>query len=179
MKIKKLNTINITIEKFLQNPLKFLKKSKKKIVLILKNNNPIAYIFNKKKVTNIFNKIKKYQKKNCKNNFNKIMSIEKFNLKNKIEKKFSMHDNWKPDKNFIKKAAIWGIKIKKNVSKSELKSFIDYWKVEGRFLHNIQWQQKLAYSLKITRSVKPKKYIYDDNKIYKKNNFIPDGFRDK
>ncbi|WP_343154800.1 DnaT-like ssDNA-binding domain-containing protein [Buchnera aphidicola (Pseudoregma panicola)] len=178
MNIKKLNTLNITIENFLKNPLKFLEKSKKKIILISKNNNSMVYIFNKKKITKIFNKIKKYKKKNCKNNFNKIMSIEKFNLKNKIEKKFSMHDNWKPGKNFIKKASIWGIKIIKNVSKSELKSFIDYWKAEGRFLHNIQWQQKLAYSLQVTRSIKSKKYIHN-NKICKKNNFIPDGFRDK
>ncbi|BGI51264.1 MAG: hypothetical protein BucCj_0200 [Buchnera aphidicola (Ceratovacuna japonica)] len=176
MSVKKSNILNVSIENFLKNPLKFLKKTKKKTILISKKNNSKVYILSKKLTKKKFNEIKKYKKNNCTNNFNKIMSIEELNKKNKIENKFSMHDNWKPDKNFIKRAAIWGIKIEKNVSKNELKSFIDYWKLEGRFLHDIQWQQKLAYSLNVTRS---KKYIYNNKEICKKDNFIPDGFRDK
>ncbi|WP_343189107.1 DnaT-like ssDNA-binding domain-containing protein [Buchnera aphidicola (Chaitoregma tattakana)] len=179
MNIKNMNTLNITIENFLKNPFKFLKQSKKKIILILKNDIPVTCITNFKFIKKNFEKLKKYEKKKRYDKFSKIISTEQLNNNYNTTNKFAMHDNWHPDKNFIQKASIWGIKIKNNVSKSELKSFIDYWKAERRFLYHIQWQQKLAYSLKITRSSKHKMFQEEPNKIYKKNNFVPDGFRDK
>ncbi|WP_343189965.1 DnaT-like ssDNA-binding domain-containing protein [Buchnera aphidicola] len=179
MEIKKLNLFKVTIENFLKEPSKYLKKTKKKTILILEKNAPKTYIINNYILKKIFKKIKIYKKKIDNDISKKIISIEKFNSKNKIQNKFAMYKNWNPDKNFIKKAAMWGIEIKKKVSRSELNLFIDYWKAEGRILHHIQWEQKLAYSLKITRASKHNKNISKSNKIYIKKNYIPDGFRDK
>ncbi|WP_343188237.1 DnaT-like ssDNA-binding domain-containing protein [Buchnera aphidicola (Ceratoglyphina bambusae)] len=179
MNMKKINSLNETIENFIKNPLKILYKSKKEIISIVKNDMPVMYIFSPKSIKKIISKNNKYIKKKKIKRFNNIINKKILESKLKMNHKFSMHKNWKPDKDFLKKASIWGININKKVSKNELNAFIDYWEAEGRFLHNIQWQQKLAYSLKITRSIKSKVYKNEINKICSKNSIIPDGFRDK
>ena len=96
----------------------------------------------------------------------------------KINKKFSMHPHWMPDKDFIRHAALWGIILTKEASKTELAAFISYWQAEGCFFYHIQWQQKLARSLQKSRSI--------EYKLQKKRDItytptpdktIPHGFR--
>jgi hypothetical protein len=66
--------------------------------------------------------------------------------------KFQMHDNWKPDPQFAKRASQWGINLKTEITPFELAEFITYWKAEGKAFHHDQWQQKLARSVQQSRA---------------------------
>lgn len=57
---------------------------------------------------------------------------------------FLMHDEWKPDPDFIKLSKEWGSPVSKAVTSGELRQFIDYWKCEEQAFNQFQWQQKLA-----------------------------------
>ncbi|WP_343189476.1 DnaT-like ssDNA-binding domain-containing protein [Buchnera aphidicola] len=156
--------IGTNLKNFLKNPLKILKKIKKKKLIIFKKKIPIMYILNIK----TFNKLLKYKIK-YKNYKKKIKKTEK-------NKKFIMHKHWKPDKNFLKQASLWGIKLYKTATKTELASFISYWNAEKRSFYHIQWQQKLARNLQQIRNMIniKKKNINNISKLEYK---IPYGFR--
>ncbi|MCL8154070.1 DnaT-like ssDNA-binding domain-containing protein [Enterobacter roggenkampii] len=57
---------------------------------------------------------------------------------------FLMHLDWKPDSDFVEQSKDWGTPVENGVRKTELASFIDFWKCEGIELNQYQWQQKLA-----------------------------------
>lgn len=57
---------------------------------------------------------------------------------------FFMHLDWKPDPDFVEQSKDWGTPVENAVRKTELASFIDFWKCEGIELNQYQWQQKLA-----------------------------------
>lgn len=57
---------------------------------------------------------------------------------------FLMFDDWKPDQDFIEQSKGWGTPVENTVRKTELVSFIDFWKCEDTQLNQFQWQQKLA-----------------------------------
>ncbi|TBL60752.1 DnaT-like ssDNA-binding domain-containing protein [Hafnia alvei] len=57
---------------------------------------------------------------------------------------FLMHLGWKPDPDFVEQSKGWGTPVENAVRKTELASFIDFWKCEGIELNQYQWQQKLA-----------------------------------
>lgn len=57
---------------------------------------------------------------------------------------FFMHLDWKPDPDFAEQSKHWGTPVENGVRKTELASFIDFWKCEGIELNQYQWQQKLA-----------------------------------
>ncbi|QIE01790.1 primosomal protein DnaT [Buchnera aphidicola] len=165
MKILVSDKINIDI--FCQNPTKIIEHANKGIIEILENNSTIFYVITPKTFNKIFNS--QYNLTNHKN----IKTIN-------INKKFSMHSHWRPDKNFIRQAALWGIILTEEVSKSELAAFISYWEAEGCFFYHIQWQQKLARSLQKSRSIQytlPKKR--DITSIPTPDQTVPYGFRGK
>lgn len=156
---------NITLSSFCKNPTQIIKSKKNNIVSISKNKKILFYIVHP----------------DC---LKKLFDIEKYNLQNKITekekkiiKKFSMHAHWKPDEDFIKKSALWGISLDKEVSQYELASFISYWEAEGCFFHHIQWQQKLARSLERSRSINSIKQKNDITYIPIPDEKIPEGFR--
>ncbi|QCI19611.1 MAG: primosomal protein DnaT [Buchnera aphidicola (Brevicoryne brassicae)] len=157
---------NTTLDLFCKNPIQILETSNNGAVTILKNNTPIFYA-----VTPFFLK--------------KIFDLEYDSVyknvkKQNINKKFSMHSQWIPDKDFIHQAALWGIMLNKEVSKSELAAFISYWEVEGCFFHHIQWQQKLARSLQKSRSINNfQQKKRDVTYIPTPDQTIPNGFRGK
>lgn len=92
--------------------------------------------------------------------------------------KFQMHDNWKPDPQFIRRASQWGINLKTEITPFELADFITYWKAEGKAFHHDQWQQKLARSVQQSRA-RPvaQQQRRDINEVPEPDKTIPEGFR--
>lgn len=92
--------------------------------------------------------------------------------------KFQMRDNWKPDPQFIQRAALWGITLKTDITPFELAEFITYWKAEGKAFHHDQWQQKLARSVQQSRA-RPvaQQQRRDINDVPEPDKTIPEGFR--
>ncbi|EDW9225217.1 primosomal protein DnaT, partial [Salmonella enterica subsp. enterica serovar Javiana] len=66
--------------------------------------------------------------------------------------KFAMYPAWQPDADFQRQAALWGVALREPVTAEELAAFIAYWQAESKVFHHIQWQQKLARSVQISRS---------------------------
>ncbi|HFI7734329.1 TPA: DnaT-like ssDNA-binding domain-containing protein [Escherichia coli] len=92
--------------------------------------------------------------------------------------KFQMHDNWKPDPQFTRRASQWGINLKTDITPFELADFITYWKAEGKAFHHDQWQQKLARSVQLSRT-RPvaQQQRRDINDVPEPDKTIPEGFR--
>ncbi|WP_320745688.1 DnaT-like ssDNA-binding domain-containing protein [Enterobacter cloacae] len=92
--------------------------------------------------------------------------------------KFQMHDDWKPDPQFIRRASQWGINLKADITPFELADFITYWKAEGKAFHHDQWQQKLARSVQQSRA-RPiaLQQRRDINDVPEPDKTIPQGFR--
>ncbi|OJH26000.1 DnaT-like ssDNA-binding domain-containing protein [Enterobacter kobei] len=92
--------------------------------------------------------------------------------------KFQMRDDWKPDQQFIQRAALWGITLKSGITPFELAEFITYWKAEGKAFHHDQWQQKLARSVQQSRA-RPVSHQQrrDINDVPEPDKAIPQGFR--
>ncbi|WIF61387.1 DnaT-like ssDNA-binding domain-containing protein [Enterobacter cloacae] len=91
--------------------------------------------------------------------------------------KFQMHDDWKPDQQFIHRAALWGITLKTEITPFELADFITYWKAEGKAFHHDQWQQKLARSVQQSRARPVAQQRRDINDVPEPDKAIPQGFR--
>ena len=66
--------------------------------------------------------------------------------------KFAMYAGWQPDADFQRLAALWGIALSQPVTPEELAAFVAYWQAEGKVFHHVQWQQKLARSVQISRA---------------------------
>ncbi|QCI24686.1 primosomal protein DnaT [Buchnera aphidicola (Rhopalosiphum padi)] len=158
---------NITLDLFCKNPVQIIEKEKNGTIAISKNKKTLFYVITPKVLKNLFD-VEKYGLKN-----------ETTKKEKKVIEKFPMHSNWIPDKDFIQKAALWGISLNEEVSKYELASFISYWKAEGFFFHHIQWQQKLARSLERSRSMNLIKQKRDITYIPVPDQKTPDGFRGK
>lgn len=91
--------------------------------------------------------------------------------------KFPMYVDWQPDADFQRLAALWGIALSQPVTPEELAAFIAYWQAEGKVFHHVQWQQKLARSVQISRASNGGQPRRDVNAIGEPDNHIPRGFR--
>lgn len=91
--------------------------------------------------------------------------------------KFTLPEGWRPDPDFIHRAALWGINLKTEVTPFELADFITYWKAEGKAFHHDQWQQKLARSVQATRAKPVPQQRRDVNAVPEPDDVIPPGFR--
>lgn len=91
--------------------------------------------------------------------------------------KFAMYPAWQPDADFQRQAALWGVALREPVTAEELAAFIAYWQAEGKVFHHIQWQQKLARSVQISRSSNGGMPQRDINSVSEPDNHIPPGFR--
>ncbi|HFZ8994919.1 TPA: primosomal protein DnaT [Citrobacter freundii] len=91
--------------------------------------------------------------------------------------KFAMYPDWRPDADFQRQAALWGVALKAPVSAEELASFVAYWQAEGKVFHHVQWQQKLARSLQISRASNDGLPKRDVNSVSEPDAHIPPGFR--
>ncbi|MDU5473991.1 MULTISPECIES: DnaT-like ssDNA-binding domain-containing protein [unclassified Pantoea] len=65
--------------------------------------------------------------------------------------KFAMHPNWDVSPDFEQRAALWGRAVPARMNRQSwqpvLHSFIAYWQAEGKFFHQVQWEQKFATQL--------------------------------
>ncbi len=91
--------------------------------------------------------------------------------------KFAMYAGWQPDADFQRLAALWGIGLSQPVTPEELASFVAYWQAEGKVFHHVQWQQKLARSVLMSRNSQGGAAKRDVNAISEPDNQIPPGFR--
>ncbi|MEY8711173.1 primosomal protein DnaT [Mangrovibacter phragmitis] len=91
--------------------------------------------------------------------------------------KFAMYSGWAPDADFLRQAALWGIILATPVAAEELAAFTSYWQAEGKVFHHIQWQQKLARHLQISRQANGNTARRDISQISRPDESIPDGFR--
>lgn len=94
--------------------------------------------------------------------------------------KFAMFDDWQPDPDLVRRAAIWGISLKTPPQATEIAEFVTYWKAEGKFFAQAQWEQKLARNVQqrrsrtVTYSAPQKRDIHDFGSMSYET---PEGFR--
>lgn len=91
--------------------------------------------------------------------------------------KFAMYADWRPDDDFQRMAALWGMMLREPVTPEELAAFVAYWQAEGKVFHHVQWQQKLARSVQMGRAANGGAPKRDVNTLSQPDNCIPDGFR--
>lgn len=91
--------------------------------------------------------------------------------------KFAMYPGWEPDADFQRMATLWGINLSSPVTAEELASFIAYWQAEGKVFHHIQWQQKLARNIQLSRAGSNGIAKRDINILSQPDREIPPGFR--
>ncbi|CAM7600315.1 MULTISPECIES: primosomal protein DnaT [Citrobacter] len=91
--------------------------------------------------------------------------------------KFAMYPDWRPDDDFQRQAALWGVALREPVTAEELAAFVAYWQAEGKVFHHVQWQQKLARSVQIGRASNGGLPKRDVNTVSEPDNQIPPGFR--
>ncbi|MBK4775842.1 primosomal protein DnaT [Candidatus Pantoea edessiphila] len=178
MPVKILSSRIISLYSFCQNPISSLKKSEGGILAILKNYTPVMYAITPERLAQLLALEVKSMSKN--NN----MLIENTLIHNKIHTniytpvgKYVMYDGWKPDSDFIRQAAVWGIPLTNPITDAELSGFISYWQAEGSLFHHIQWQQKFARNLQIIRANNFDKSKTNITQISNPNLNIPEGFR--
>lgn len=91
--------------------------------------------------------------------------------------KFAMYPDWRPDDDFPRLAALWGIALSAPATPEELASFITYWQAEGKVFHHVQWQQKLARSIQTGRASSGGQPPRDNSMMSEPDKSIPFGFR--
>lgn len=91
--------------------------------------------------------------------------------------KFAMYAGWQPDAEFLRLSALWGIALNEPVTPEELAAFVAYWQAEGKVFHHVQWQQKLARSVQMSRANHNGQPKRDLNTVSEPDNHIPPGFR--
>ena len=91
--------------------------------------------------------------------------------------KFALYAGWQPDADFQRQAALWGIALSQPVTPEELAAFVAYWQAEGKVFHHVQWQQKLARSVQISRASNGGQPKRDVNSVSEPDSHIPRGFR--
>lgn len=94
--------------------------------------------------------------------------------------KFAMFEGWKPDDDFQRRAAVWGMTIRTQPEETEIAEFTTYWCSEQKFFTQMQWEQKLARSIVQRRSkptVAPQSRMRDITVMPEPDKAIPDGWR--
>ncbi|PPI86292.1 primosomal protein DnaT [Candidatus Pantoea edessiphila] len=166
----------ISLSSFCQNPINSLKDSDTGILAILQNYTPVMYAITPERLTQLLALENRFKQKNnilMKSSFYNNLNLNTFTPIGK----YAMYDGWKPDSDFIRQAAIWGIPLNKSVTNTELSAFTSYWHAEGSLFHHVQWQQKLARHLQMTRTNNFDKSKNNITQLPNSNFNIPEGFR--
>ena len=171
MSEKILTTSTSSLKDFCQNPITVLQSSEQGTVAVFDNNKPVFYVITSNRLANLL------ALETGLNSLNVNMISKNCDYLDNTTPtgKFPMYSKWQPDKDFLRTAALWGIVFKEPVTPEELASFSTYWQAEGKVFHHIQWQQKLARSVQMSRSAKNNRR--DINTISQPENHIPKGFR--
>lgn len=90
--------------------------------------------------------------------------------------KFAMYAGWQPDADFQRPPRC-GYCPEPAGYPEELAAFVAYWQAEGKVFHHVQWQQKLARSVQISRASNGGQPKRDVNSVSEPDSHIPRGFR--
>ncbi|ALD14994.1 primosomal protein DnaI [Buchnera aphidicola (Aphis glycines)] len=162
--MKILTSKNIHLDIFCKNPIHIINESTNGVLSISKNKKILFYVITPTVLKKMFDLEYSFE-------------TEDISKEEKIKQKFSMHPKWTPDKDFLRKAALWGIILDEEVSSHELNAFISYWEAESCFFYHVQWEQKLARSLQKVRAFNLLKKQKDITYIPVPDKKTPDGFR--
>jgi hypothetical protein len=94
--------------------------------------------------------------------------------------KIPVTDQWRPNADFSRRAALWGCLLgdEPGYSEAELQQFRDFWSVEGKVKHQQQWEQSFASSLRRQRAQAPRKRQSETGfRPSDPDSSIPPGFR--
>lgn len=165
----------VSLEEFKEYPLGSLQKSDCGIIAVLEDYTPVLYAITPDRLEALLAAEKLSQHKIS-------TKFEDDSARKIVEKitpigKFAMYEGWTPDADFSQQAAIWGINITEPINNAELAAFVAYWQAEGRLFHHVQWQQKLARSIQLSRTPSFGKKKSRAINISDANYDIPDGFR--
>lgn len=176
MSVKILSSSIIGLEQFCQAPAEAIEHADQQTVAVFDNNQPIFYGLSPARLNQLLMAEAQLQNQNA-----VALEDDFFDEPATVVKapagKFALYAGWQPDTDFIRQAALWGIALTGPVTPEELAAFIAYWQAEGRIFHQVQWQQKLARHLQVSRGSPHAGIKRDINKQAEPNYHVPNGFR--
>ncbi len=176
MSVKILASSIIGLEQFSQAPLAAVERAEQGVVAVFDNNQPVMYAISEARLSELLAAEAQLTRQ-----ANIELDEQFFDEPNVPIRapsgKFALYNNWQPDPDFLRQAALWGIALHEPVTHQELAAFIAYWQAEGRVFHQVQWQQKLARHLQVSRGSPTGSTRPDATQVAKPDDHIPSGFR--
>ncbi|MBT0723704.1 primosomal protein DnaT [Rosenbergiella sp. S61] len=176
MSVKILSSSIIGLEQFCQAPAKAIEHAEQQTVAVFDNNQPIFYGLSPARLNQLLMAEAQLQ-----NQIAVALEADFFDEPAPVVKvpagKFALYAGWQPDTDFLRQAALWGIALHEPVTAEELAAFIAYWQAEGRIFHQVQWQQKLARHLQVSRGAPHSTPKRDITQVAEPDYHIPNGFR--
>ncbi|MBT0722230.1 primosomal protein DnaT [Tatumella sp. TA1] len=176
MSVKILSSSIIGLEQFFQDSATAIAQAESETVTVFDNNQPIFYALSSARLSQLLAAEAQLQNQSA-------ISLEAEFFDEPVAKikvpagKFALYAGWQPDTDFLRQAALWGIALGEPVTDEELAAFIAYWQAEGRIFHQVQWQQKLARHLQLSRGSPQSTSKRDITQVAVPDHNIPNGFR--
>ncbi|QHM73190.1 primosomal protein DnaT [Mixta intestinalis] len=180
MSVKILTSTVIGLEAFRQDPVAALSSAEAGAVAVFDNNAPVFYAVSPERLAQLLELEAAARLPRSDVTLDEQLYDESSAYSAALQipaGKFMMYAGWRPDADFQRQAAIWGIALSEPVTPAELASFITWWQADGRPFHHVQWQQKLARSVQQSRAVSGNRATRDVNQLPEPDHTIPDGFR--
>lgn len=180
MSVKILTAMLTSLDTFCQHPLTTLDSAEQGAVAVLDNNIPVLYALTPQRMAELLasERVSRQQHANVMlDNCLYSEALPPVKTVTAPAGKFPMYQGWQPDVDFLRQAAVWGVMLTSAVTSAELASFVTYWQAEGRVFHHVQWQQKLARSVQLSRTISVNQQKRDINHLPESDHAIPDGFR--
>lgn len=180
MSVKILTSTIIGLEAFRQQPLAALASAEQGAVAVFDNNAPVMYALTPERLAELLAIEAAAQQTRSDVALEESLFDDDLAHPEAIPLpagKFAMYQGWQPDSDFVRLAAVWGVALTAPVTPAELASFVAYWQAEGRVFHHVQWQQKLARSIQLSRASGAGQQKRDINHFPEPDQSIPDGFR--
>lgn len=176
MSVKILASSIIGLEQFRQSPLNALHSAEQGAVAVFENNQPVIYAVTPARFAELIAAEAAVQRQ-ADISLDEQFFAEPTAVPPAPVGKFPLYSCWQPGPDFLRQAALWGINLSQGISDEELTAFIAYWQAEGRVFHHIQWQQKFARYLQISRGAQAPTGRRDITQISAPDDQIPAGFR--
>ncbi len=178
MSVKILTSTVIGLEAFRQDPLGALASAQAGAVAVFDNNAPVLYAVTPDRLAQLLELEAAARQPQSDVALDEQLYNDSLSSPMSVPAgKFMMYAGWRPDADFQRQAAIWGIALSEPVTPAELASFVTWWQADGRPFHHVQWQQKLARSVQQSRAVNGGRAQRDINQLPEPDHTIPDGFR--
>jgi DNA replication protein DnaT len=176
MSVKILSSTLVGLDGFCHDPLTVLQQADNGTLAVLHNNTPAFYALTPQRLAQLLALEAAAQQPNDVTLDESLFQTESAPIATPVGK-FAMYEGWRPDSDFQRQAAIWGVALSEAVTAAELATFVAYWQAEGRLFHHVQWQQKLARSVQMNRAANGGQPKRDLTQISNTDYDIPDGFR--